>query len=230
MQLKNLECQLAMAQLKRFLGGAKLSDEALEALESHLVECAQCQLAVQMQRQQAAEGPKTTLTHAVVETPAPTTTTPETAVEPKTQKVDLSKFSLKGNAKTLTLSIALGLVLVTMSALANDPTKLFGERMLKPGQRLPASTPAAKTPPAPNQTPVAVATTPIETPSAMKADPPAPVLKRVKPPVRKAIRSSKPKRTVRAARPTPTSRPKPAPKPAAQPGIRVYDESGKSVP
>ena len=222
MQLKNLECQLAMAQLKRYLGGSKLSEEALEALEAHLVECPQCQMAVQLQQQKPSDTPKTTLTHAVVETPAPT---PAPELTPEKPRFTMPKIGWRGNGKTLTLSVSLAAVLITMSALASDPTKLFGERMLKPGQKLPAgkiSTPAADKP---------VVKAPPKAVEPAPKEPPAPAV--VEPDQTPKVRPTARRTPARPARqPKPVARqvtPKPKPKPASSGAIAVYDENGRLV-
>ncbi len=221
MQLKNLECQLAMAQLKRYLGGSKLSEEALEALEAHLVECPQCQMAVQLQQQKPSDTPKTTLTHAVVESPAPTPAPDLTADKPR---FTMPKIAWRGNGKTLTLSVSLAAVLITMSALASDPTRLFGERMLKPGQTLPAgkitppvSKPVVKTPPK------AVEPAPKEVPAPAVVEP-APTPK-IRPSARRT--PARPARTTKPAARKAT--PKPAAEPASNGAIAVYDENGRLV-
>lgn len=163
MALKNLECQLALAQLKRYAAGAKLSVEALDALESHICECEDCRAAARVLRTQFAEpeaslaGPQvgsapTVSSQAVVQerrsvasAPAnpylsmPTASPSADEDAPKVRPNQAKKLNIgKGNAKTLALSGALGLVLMAMSTLASDPTKLFGDRALRPGQN-PAS-------------------------------------------------------------------------------------------
>lgn len=221
MQLKNLECQLAMAQFKRYSAGAKLSDEALEALESHLVDCPDCQKAVQALRPAPAAS-----SHAVVETPAPTPARPEAPTSahqaPKASPfaiAQLKKAGGQGNAKTLVLSISLGIVLVAMSALANDPTKLFGERAMKPGQskqtplassaQPAASQPAASQPAASQPAPVvasATATQPANTPQAPVAVEPAREEEAAAPTAQESPRE--PERTPSEARNEPRAEPR----------------------
>ncbi|MBS1718715.1 MAG: zf-HC2 domain-containing protein [Armatimonadetes bacterium] len=43
MSVQNIECQIASAQIGRYLNGDNLSPEALKALEGHVEECEQCQ-------------------------------------------------------------------------------------------------------------------------------------------------------------------------------------------
>lgn len=211
MQLKNLECQLAMAQFKRYSAGAKLSDEALEALESHLVDCPDCQKAVQALRPAPAAS-----SHAVVETPAPTPARPEAPTSahqaPKASPfaiAQLKKASGQGNAKTLVLSISLGIVLVAMSALANDPTKLFGERAMKPGQSKQAPLASSAQPAASQPAPVvasATATQPANTPEAPVAVEPAREEEAAAPTTQESPRE--PERTPSEARNEPRAEPR----------------------
>lgn len=42
MQLQNFECQIAKAQIGRYVAGDKLSDEAVEQLEAHVAKCPDC--------------------------------------------------------------------------------------------------------------------------------------------------------------------------------------------
>lgn len=42
MSVKNIECQLAEAQIGRYLSSGVMSPEALEQLEGHIAECAEC--------------------------------------------------------------------------------------------------------------------------------------------------------------------------------------------
>lgn len=213
MQTRNLECQLAMAQLKRYLSGTKLSDDALEALESHLVDCPICRLAVQAQKVHSEE--PILPTQAVVQTPAPTP-------EPK-------KSLMKGHMKTLALSVALATVLVAMSMIANDPTKLFGDRLMAPG---------ATTKPKPVKNDAAI------TPRATKASTPPKVVASAEA-VRKEVAEPKtqspeplpetsPRSEVRK-RPDASKQPAPARRRSAakpkQPesGITVYDPQGNPL-
>jgi hypothetical protein len=43
MSVKNLECQIAKAQIGRYLAGDALSSEAVGQLEEHIAECDECQ-------------------------------------------------------------------------------------------------------------------------------------------------------------------------------------------
>src|SRR4051794_20099524 len=42
MQLQNIECQIAKAQIGRYVAGDALSDETVSQLEAHVAKCADC--------------------------------------------------------------------------------------------------------------------------------------------------------------------------------------------
>ena len=129
MKVQNIECQLAQVQLKRYLAGEELPGELLTDLETHLEDCTECREAAKKQRAAAepsAEQPKLKLAE-------------EAAEKPARAKVDLSGLK---NSKTLLLSGALAVVLIAMSTVLRDPTKLFGA---KADEKAPAATVAANT-------------------------------------------------------------------------------------
>ena len=220
MQTRNLECQLAMAQLKRYLSGSKLSDEALEALESHLVDCPVCRLAVQAQK---VHTEPVLPTQAVVQTPAPTP-------EPK-------KAPLQGHLKTLALAVGLATVLIAMSMIANDPTKLFGER-LQSSTKPPTTTVASKPQPTKSQptkaetsssdsvpTPVVGSAEtsrpepkPAPTTSVVEAAPEEPEPEATSKPIVRQKAKAKPVRRAPAAKTQ-----------AVPSGIKVYDPNGNPI-
>lgn len=207
-----------MAQLKRYLNGSKLSDDALEALESHLVECPVCRLAVQAQK---VNTEPVLPTQAVVQTPAPT-------VE--------KKSLLNGHLKTLGLAIGLATVLVAMSMIANDPTKLFGDRLQdsKSTSKVNPNTPTAKRveskPSQPVKTEPVVGSAEASRPEPVKKPEP----ESTTPPVKPEPKSPEPTQQAKpAAKSKPRTRPTPR-KPAPQPtsnasGIRVYDQNGNPI-
>jgi len=230
MQLKNLECQLAMAQLKRYTAGAKLSDEALEALEAHLVECLDCQRSVQsLSHIPNPDAP----VQAVVQTKEP-----EPKVNAPTSK-KLGKFglSLTSNQKTLIYSVVLAGVLLLMSTLANNPTKLFGDRVLTNSPGSSANTPAQIPTPSVQPAPAPVVASAIAEKKPEETAPPAakPVVApksntrviRQQPITRQTRRASTPKRT--PAKPQTKPIPKAQPKQAIPGGITVYDEGGNKL-
>lgn len=140
MELKDIECQLALMQLKRYLGGGALSDDSLRSLQSHLKECESCKQALQSGQLNANPSPAPT--HAVVNSkpskadPAPAT--PKDAMmQPAIKGLAGLMDKIPGNAKTLVLSIGLAGTLIGMSMIAKNPTSMFGPRA---NEVLPAST------------------------------------------------------------------------------------------
>ena len=151
MQVKNIECQIAQAQLRRYLTGDEMPNNVVSELETHLKHCPECMDAAQTLRESLkgvlsrkiagkpepklpepaprrtespvvqTEEPAPAATHAVVQTPADILGQPDSDFKPTYVK--------KGsNMKTLAYSGALALVLVLMSTVFKDPTKLFGPR------------------------------------------------------------------------------------------------------
>ncbi|HTQ10479.1 MAG TPA: zf-HC2 domain-containing protein [Fimbriimonadaceae bacterium] len=55
MQLQNFECQIAKAQIGRFVAGDQLSEEALSQLEAHIAKCPDCQRSL-AERREALQG------------------------------------------------------------------------------------------------------------------------------------------------------------------------------
>jgi hypothetical protein len=140
MELKDIECQLAIMQLKRYLGGGALSDDSLRSLQSHLKECESCKQALQTGQLNANPSPAPT--QAVVDSkpskadPAPAT--PKDAMmQPAIKGLAGLMDKIPGNAKTLVLSIGLAGTLIGMSMIAKNPTSMFGPRA---NEVLPAST------------------------------------------------------------------------------------------
>ena len=140
MELKDIECQLAIMQLKRYLGGGALSDDSLRSLQSHLKECESCKQALQTGQLNANPSPAPT--QAVVDSkpskadPAPAT--PKDAMmQPAIKGLADLMDKIPGNAKTLVLSIGLAGTLIGMSMIAKNPTSMFGPRA---NEVLPANT------------------------------------------------------------------------------------------
>lgn len=134
MQVQNIECQLAQVQLKRYLTGEELPGELLTDLETHLEECAECREAAKQQRVKAT----TSAPAEAAETRPKLTLQDILAEKPSRAKFDLSGLK---NSKTLVLSGALALVLIAMSTVLRDPTKLFGA---KADEKVAATTVATK--------------------------------------------------------------------------------------
>ena len=163
MQVQNIECQLAQAQMRRFLTGEAMPDELVDDLEGHLKACPECmadanrqrgalnamltdkitgkrpaaKIAVKAKSQGAAgrfvrrkSNTGTAIAdQAVVEptlrTPRDVLNAPDHQFESKTK----SKTKIKGStAKTLVYSLGLAVVLVLMSTVFKDPTRLFGPK------------------------------------------------------------------------------------------------------
>jgi hypothetical protein len=151
MQVKNIECQIAQAQLRRYLTGDEMPNNVVSELETHLKHCPECMDAAQTLRESLkgvlsrkiagkpepklpepaprrtespvvqTEEPAPAASHAMVQTPADILSQPDSDFKPTNVK--------KGsNMKTLAYSGALALVLVLMSTVFKDPTTLFGPR------------------------------------------------------------------------------------------------------
>ncbi|MBS1707977.1 MAG: hypothetical protein JSS65_04565 [Armatimonadetes bacterium] len=109
----SLECQLAQVQMKRFLNGDNIPEELLKELEAHLRACPDC-LAI-------AKGEKQAVEAHMVATPAEAAAIRQKM--PATSALDVLK-----QPKTLMLSIGLAVVLIVMSTVLRDPTKLLGAK------------------------------------------------------------------------------------------------------
>lgn len=261
MQVANFECKLAQAQLQRYLAGAAMSPDALTALEEHLLECSDCQAMLSQVNQPEAPAP----------TPAPFPDSPvqapvaQTAAEPR-KELTLRIPSLRGliesavgktpgKGKTLALTAALAVMLVLMSTIAKDPTRLLGERANDGTPRTVASSVTEKPDtttqpvhsaikleekqfaPKPAAAPKPVtAAEPIATPTPVKA---------IAKPMSKAKQAAKPRASVRKSaqriqrKPTPRAavrtRARPAPTRTTQRptpnsgGITIYDAEGNKI-
>ncbi|MFN8220209.1 MAG: zf-HC2 domain-containing protein [Fimbriimonadales bacterium] len=240
MSLKSLECKLAQGQISRYLTGDRLSPEALVDLEAHVAECDDCREIIAERRRTLEK--VVASARAVVEVPDSEEEAPEEAASApaKTAKPSVRAKLLdqigkggKNNAKPLILSSALAVVLVAMSYVAKDPTRLFGTKLAS-SAALPsaAATPTQVKPePTKTTTPVSNPTPPISqpddksTPSNISEPTPKPVESQPAPQAaapepKVEVKTSRPKAM---RRPAATNKPPVHPKPA---GIRVYDESG----
>lgn len=172
MPLKNIECQLAQGQLNRYMGGDGLSESALEQLESHIRECEDCAVYLDEKKRalQAMVAPiapssppkeGSIPTHAVVEFPdepkpanafmatlAKKRATLDRAVQPvaASNTPTASQHTPSSFVKPLMYSLGLAAVLIGMSTLMKDPTKLLGDRVEKSNPE--AANPIPKTAPA----------------------------------------------------------------------------------
>jgi hypothetical protein len=179
MQLQNFECQIAKAQIGRFLAGDLLGDETVEQLEAHIAKCPDC-------KQNLAE--RRAVLQAMLPTaePAPQET-PQDA--PNKVKFDLAEFikskiqskqpvqaavqTASPKASNLTkpalYSIALGIVLIGMSYMSKNVGSILGPTAAKPVE---APSTAANTHPAPPSAPKPIAAKPIDkTASKVTAEP-----------------------------------------------------------
>ena len=111
----SLECQLAQVQIKRFLNGDNIPEDLLKDLEQHLLSCSDC-LAV-------AKGERDAIEAHMVATPAEAAQIRQKA--PASNVLDVFK-----QPKTLALSVGLGVVLILMSTIMRDPTKLLGAKAI----------------------------------------------------------------------------------------------------
>lgn len=141
MQVKNIECQIAQAQLRRYLTGEEMPNTIVTDLETHLRHCPECMAAAQSLREslkgvlngkvtgkpvpevpQARPQPKAQApTQALVQTPADFLDQPDSEFKP-------AKAPKKSTMKTLAYSGALAVLLVLMSTVFKDPTTLFGPK------------------------------------------------------------------------------------------------------
>ena len=158
MQVKNIECQIAQAQMRRYLTGEEMPQELVGDLEAHLKNCPDCMAQAQHQREslsgvlaakimgkssapavQAGKG--STIPNRFVKRPAPASkavlTMPAKAAvqtpldiidSPDEQYLTKKKTKKIANFKTIAYSIGLAAMLVLMSTVFKDPTALFGAK------------------------------------------------------------------------------------------------------
>lgn len=124
----SLECQLARAQLKRYLGGEELPDDLMRGLDTHVKACPGCKQHLDSQRLKLAND------LAGIKEPKQPPIWTQWLDKLKPKKDPHAVFAshqptpAMRNAKTLGLSVALAAVLFAMSAIAKDPTGLMGPR------------------------------------------------------------------------------------------------------
>lgn len=164
MSVQTFECQIVKAQIGRYLAGEMLSKEAQLQLEAHISRCAACSADLAERRSTL----QALLTKPVA-TPAPSAGSPILPKKPSLIEIIKAKASLPDAAlvdfpaedqapvmgsqrvlaaleqtpaiswKPLAYSGALALVLILMSTIAKDPTKVFGPRATTAGAILPSS-------------------------------------------------------------------------------------------
>jgi hypothetical protein len=137
MQVHNVECQLAQAQMNLYLAGDAMDEDTVAELERHVAACESCRTAlVQKKRSlqsmlKVVGGPDIPASnHAVtelrIERPKRTEPVAEDAVPAALRpSSETAKAPLVKNWKPIIYSGALAIVLVAMSFLG-DPTKLLG--------------------------------------------------------------------------------------------------------
>ncbi len=116
----SLECELARVQMKRYLGGEELPPKLMEELEQHVRACSSCSHYLDTQKLKLAAKLSGSKQESVKAAPAPK--------GPKDSDVFTKPRQAWLTPKTLGLAAALALVLFAMSAVAKDPTILFGPK------------------------------------------------------------------------------------------------------
>lgn len=126
----SLECELARVQMKRYLGGEELPPKLMEELEQHVRACSSCSHYLDSQKLKLAAKLSGAKQEKVKAVPAPK--------GPKDSEVFTKPKQAWLTPKTLGLAAALALVLFAMSAVAKDPTLLFGPKAasVRPGANL----------------------------------------------------------------------------------------------
>lgn len=168
MQVQELECQIAQAQMGRYLSGDALSPETIEDLEAHFARCEACQEAIRQRRgalekllAESGDTPKAQEIHepalAAVSIDEPTKVP---AAFSGKQPIGLPEINLmsesrpdtpvdflRRNSKTLGYSALLAVTLVAMSFFIREPTKLFGERAMAKTETVQPTSPPSVVPP-----------------------------------------------------------------------------------
>ncbi|MFY9233661.1 MAG: hypothetical protein WAO58_04290 [Fimbriimonadaceae bacterium] len=132
MQVQEFECQIAQAQIARYLAGDPFDPESLKQLNGHVAACEACKSAIDKRRTQL-QG-----TISEPDAPAP---------------LSAAVAGWSRHSKTGIYLGALALVLGAMSFVANDPTSIFGQRAAVPTVEVQPETaslftPKQSTPPA----------------------------------------------------------------------------------
>lgn len=122
----SLECELARALMERYLAGEDLPAEPLRQLEGHVKACKGCRQHLDAKRLELANG----LSGQKPKAPAPWAKwfAQKPAAEADGSRVFTKPQGSPFSVKTLGLSIGLAFVLFAMSAVAKDPTTLFGAK------------------------------------------------------------------------------------------------------
>lgn len=134
MQGKSLECGLTQSQIKRILRGEELPAPLMSDVEQHLRACDECQNFLDATKLElAAQIASRTQAKPEAKKPAAVPTQPKrkkpTKAAAEAYQSPAPPAGLK-NGKTLALSIGLAAVLILMSTVLRDPTKLFGPKAI----------------------------------------------------------------------------------------------------
>ncbi len=216
MQVQNIECQIAQAQLGRYLAGEGMAGEAVRQLEAHVAKCPDCKIILEGKRSALVatlEGTGPKLVTAVTSKASPSVDprssasrlaqalvakAAEASTPPAPAAVVVDRAKPVINWKPIAYASALAAVLIGMSylgkadLLGSKASASLPERSADPQpQASPSAKPTASPVPVSSPAPVATenhATSPSE-PSGPSTSAPvkAPVKVAIKPPVAKPI-------------------------------------------
>ncbi|MBI5707510.1 MAG: zf-HC2 domain-containing protein [Armatimonadetes bacterium] len=198
MPVENIECQIAKGQMSRYLAGDSLSPEMAVELRAHIAECPGCAETLQKKREILQTMLSGSGGRIAIEAPAsqasptaprdssdePSSTPPMNRISAmllerlaKTQAAPHAVARLEDRPraaqywKPLIYSGALALVMLGMSFIMRDPTRLFGSRLADDPATPGAATSAAASNPAGSMRPSVKSTEPSAAPgSSPKGD------------------------------------------------------------
>lgn len=133
MQVHNVECQLAQAQMNLYLAGESMDEDTVAELERHVGECDECRVTLQQKKRSLqsmlmAVGAESMSVPAGpelrIERPVKAATSSDVPAALRPKEDGPAQLKVK-NWKPIILSGALALVLAGMSFLG-DPTRFFG--------------------------------------------------------------------------------------------------------
>lgn len=143
MAIQNIECHLATVLMKRFLDGENLPQEILNDLERHIKVCPSCRAIVNNEKvslEEVLDGPKPKKGFAAILqkfSPAPVQTPAYAGAGASSALLQVSQVKVSStppgmaafkNPKVLMLSGALAVVLILMSTILRDPTRMLGPK------------------------------------------------------------------------------------------------------
>lgn len=146
MQSENLECQIAQAQMGRYLGGEGLSSEAISQLETHVRGCHGCKEAIQERRRSlesvlalplTEDLPALKVSRSVNIKPASMKWVDAIRREPSEPATPAAQKTARW--RTPAYAGGLVVVLISMSMLTKEPTKVFGDRAIDTVANRPAA-------------------------------------------------------------------------------------------